>query len=253
MDILSILSGSSVFIIIVLGFLASAIKVVTEYERVVVFRLGRAIHNPKGPGLVIVIPVLDRVVRVDLRTVTFDVPAQDVITKDNVTLKVNAVVYFRVVDPLKSVVSIENYMYATSQLAQTTLRSVMGEVDLDQLLSERNTINQKLQNILDVQTDAWGIKVSHVEIKQIDLPMEMQRAMAKQAEAERERRAKVIAAEGEFQAAKQLAAAAETMGKQELTLQLRYLQTLKEVAGSQGNSTMVFPFPTEFLKLFGGK
>lgn len=253
MDILSVLSGSSVFIIIVLGFLASAIRVITEYERAVVFRLGRALQQPKGPGLVIIIPVLDRVVRVDLRTVTFDVPAQDVITRDNVTLKVNAVVYFRVVDPLKSVVSIENFMYATSQLAQTTLRSVMGEVDLDQLLSERNTINQKLQNILDVQTDAWGIKVSHVEIKQIDLPIEMQRAMAKQAEAERERRAKVIAAEGEFQAAKQLAAAAETMGKQELTLQLRYLQTLKEVAGAQGNSTMVFPFPTEFLKMLAGR
>ena len=253
MDILSILSGSSVFIIIVLGFLASAIRVITEYERAVVFRLGRALTEPKGPGLVIVIPVIDRVVRVDLRTVTFDVPAQDVITKDNVTLKVNAVVYFRVVDPLKSIVSVENFMYATSQLAQTTLRSVMGEVDLDQLLSERNTLNQKLQSILDVQTDSWGIKVSHVEIKQIDLPIEMQRAMAKQAEAERERRAKVIAAEGEFQAAKQLANAAETMGKQELTIQLRYLQTLKEVAGSQGNSTIVFPFPTEFLKLLGTK
>lgn len=253
MDILSLLSGSSFFIIIVLGFLASAIKVFNEYERGVIFRLGKVLGDPKGPGLVIVIPVIDKVVKVDLRTVTFDVPAQDVITKDNVTLKVNAVVYFRVVDPVRSVVAIENYMYATSQLAQTTLRSVMGEVDLDQLLSERNTLNQKLQNILDEQTEAWGIKVSHVEIKQIDLPMEMQRAMAKQAEAERERRAKVIAAEGEFQAAKQLAAAAETMGKQDLTIQLRYLQTLKEVAGSQGNTTTVFPFPTEFLKFLAPK
>ncbi|MBL7668931.1 MAG: slipin family protein [Bdellovibrionaceae bacterium] len=253
MDILSILSGSSFFIFIIIGFLASAIRIVTEYERVVIFRLGRALPTAKGPGLIVVIPLIDRVVRVDLRTVTFDVPPQDVITRDNVTLKVNAVVYFRVVDPLKSIISIADYMYATSQLAQTTLRSVMGEVDLDQLLSERNMLNVKLQSNLDIQTDSWGIKVSHVEIKQIDLPIEMQRAMAKQAEAERERRAKVIAAEGEFQAAKQLANAAETMGKQELTLQLRYLQTLKEVAGAQGNSTIVFPFPTEFLKMFGAK
>jgi regulator of protease activity HflC (stomatin/prohibitin superfamily) len=192
------------------------------------------------------------VVKVDLRTVTFDVPAQDVITKDNVTLKVNAVVYFRVVDPLRSVVSVENFMYATSQLAQTTLRSVMGEVDLDQLLSERNTINQKLQTILDTQTDSWGVKVSHTEIKQIDLPIEMQRAMAKQAEAERERRAKVIAAEGEFQAAKQLSAAAETMATQELTLQLRFLQTLKDVASSPSSSTIVFPFPIEFIQMLAG-
>lgn len=253
MDILSILSSSSIFIIIVLGFLASAIKILNEYERAVVFRLGKVLSEPKGPGLVIVVPVIDKVVKVDLRTVTFDVPAQDVITRDNVTLKVNAVVYFRVVDPTRAVIGIENYMYATSQLAQTTLRSVMGEVDLDQLLSERNTINQKLQSILDLQTEAWGIKVSHVEIKQIDLPIEMQRAMAKQAEAERERRAKVIAADGEFQAAKQLAAAAETMGGQKLTIQLRYLQTMKDVASSQGNTVTVFPFPTEFLEMFGRK
>lgn len=244
------ISSYLIFLVPVFMFLASMIKVLNEYERGVVFRLGKALAKPKGPGIALIIPVVDRMVRIDLRTVTFDVPAQDIISKDNVTLKVNAVIYFRVTDPLKSVISIENYMYATSQLAQTTLRSVLGEVDLDQLLSDRNTINQKLQVILDEHTEAWGIKVATVEVKQIDLPIEMQRAMAKQAEAERERRAKVIAAEGEFQAAKQLAAAAEKMGEQELTLQLRYLQTLKEVASSQGNTTTVFPFPTEFLKTF---
>ncbi len=244
------LSSYLVFIVPVAMFLFSAVKVLNEYERGVVFRLGKALPAPKGPGLVIIIPVLDRMVKIDLRTVTFDVPAQDIISKDNVTLKVNAVIYFRVTDPSKAVISIENYMYATSQLAQSTLRSVLGEVDLDQLLMERNTINQKLQVILDEHTEAWGIKVATVEVKQIDLPIEMQRAMAKQAEAERERRAKVIAAEGEFQAAKQLGNPAETMGKQELTLQLRYLQTLKEVASSQGNTTTVFPFPTAFIKMF---
>ncbi len=239
-----------IFFVLVFMFLASMVKILNEYERGVVFRLGKALPNPKGPGVVLIIPLIDRMVRIDLRTVTFDVPAQDIISKDNVTLKVNAVIYFRVTNPLKSVISVENYMYATSQLAQTTLRSVLGEVDLDQLLMDRTTINQKLQAILDEHTEGWGIKVATVEVKQIDLPMEMQRAMAKQAEAERERRASVIAAEGEFQAAKQLAAAAETMGKQELTLQLRYLQTLKEVASSEGNTTTVFPFPTEFLKTF---
>lgn len=250
MDILSLLSSSSVFLIIVVGFLASAIKILNEYERGVVFRLGRALETPKGPGLVIIIPVLDRMVKVDLRTVTFDVPPQDIITRDNVTLKVNAVIYFRVTDPLKSVLAIENYLFATSQLAQTTLRSVLGQVELDELLSSREMLNQKLQGILDQQTEPWGIKVSHVEVKQIDLPPEMQRAMARQAEAERERRAKIIAAEGELQAAKKLSEAATQMEISPVTLQLRYLQTLREVSAQEGNNSIVFPFPTEFLKFF---
>ena len=253
MDLFSIFSGSSFFIIIIIGFLLSALKIFNEYERGVVFRLGRAIQEPKGPGLIIVIPIIDKVIKVDLRTVTFDVPSQDVISKDNVTLKVNAVVYFRVVDPLKSVIGVENYLFATSQLAQTTLRSVMGQVDLDELLSSRETINHKLQAILDQQTEPWGIKVSTVEVKQIDLPVEMQRAMARQAEAERERRAKIIAAEGELQAAKQLSEAAEQMAASPITIQLRYLQTLKEVSQAQTNTTTVFPFPMEFLAGFTGK
>ena len=250
-SLLNALPSMSVMIFILVAFLASAIRILNEYERGVVFRLGRALNKPKGPGLILLIPIIDRMLRTDLRTVTFDVKPQDVITRDNVTLKVNAVVYFRITNPLKSVIAVENFMYATSQLSQTTLRSVMGEVDLDQLLSDRSTINAKLQSILDEQTEVWGIKVTTVEVKQIDLPIEMQRAMAKQAEAERERRAKVIAADGEFQAAKQLSAAAELMSKHSMTIQLRYLQTLKEVAGSQGNTTTVFPFPTEFLKTFG--
>ena len=215
-----------------------------------VFRLGRAIKEPKGPGLVVIVPILDKMTRVDLRTVTFDVPPQDIITRDNVTLKVNAVIYFRVVDPLKSVIEIENYLFATSQLSQTTLRSVLGQVELDELLSERESLNTKLQNILDVQTAPWGIKVSHVEVKQIDLPPEMQRAMAQQAEAERERRAKVIAAEGEFQAAKQLSEAGKLMSESPGTISLRYLQTLKEVSSEEGNHTIVFPFPLDFMKFF---
>ena len=251
MELISLLPGGSVFFIVIAGFLASSLRILNEYERAVIFRLGRSITIPKGPGMMILIPLLDKMVRVDLRTVTFDVPPQDVITRDNVTLKVNAVIYFRVVDPLKSVVAIENYLFATSQLAQTTLRSVLGQVELDELLSSRETLNLKLQGILDQQTEPWGIKVSHVEVKQIDLPPEMQRAMARQAEAERERRAKVIAAEGEFQAAKQLAAAAEEMSKNSTTLALRYLQTLKEVSGQQGNSTIVFPFPTDVMRFLG--
>lgn len=250
MELINLLPGGSLFVVIVLGFLMSSVKILNEYERGVIFRLGRAITDPKGPGLFILIPMIDKMVKVDLRTVTFDVPSQDIITRDNVTLKVNAVMYFRVVDPLKSVVAVENYLFATSQLAQTTLRSVLGQVELDQLLSERDSLNQKLQEILDQQTEPWGIKVSHVEVKQIDLPPEMQRAMARQAEAERERRAKIIAAEGELQAAKSLSEAAEQMAKSPVTVQLRYLQTLKEVSGQQGNSTIVFPFPTEFIKLF---
>lgn len=250
MELLQLLPGGSVFILILLGFLFSSIKILNEYERGVVFRLGRAVQIPKGPGLVIIIPVIDKMIKIDLRTVTFDVPPQDIITRDNVTLKVNAVIYFRVVEPLKSVVAIENYLFATSQLAQTTLRSVLGQVELDELLSSRDSLNHKLQGILDLQTEPWGIKVSHVEVKQIDLPPEMQRAMARQAEAEREKRAKIIAAEGELQASKQLAEAADAMSKNSTTLALRYLQTLKEVSGQQGVSTIVFPFPTDLIKLF---
>ncbi len=247
----TILSGGSIFLIFFVALAATSIRILNEYERGVIFRLGRAIQEPRGPGLIFLIPLLDRMVKVDLRTVTFDIPPQDVITRDNVTLKVNAVIYFRVTDPLKSVIAIENYLFATSQLSQTTLRSVLGQVDLDELLSSRETLNHKLQEILDTQTEPWGIKVSHVEVKQIDLPPEMQRAMAQQAEAERERRAKVIAADGEFQAAKALSEAALQMATNPLTFQLRYLQTLKEVSDADGNSTIVFPFPTEFLNFFG--
>lgn len=242
-------TGGSFFVIIIVVFLIASVKVMNEYERGVIFRLGRALDAPVGPGLVIILPIIDRMVRVDMRTVTFDVPPQDVITRDNVTLKVNAVIYFRVVDPLKSQIVVERYLYATSQLAQTTLRSVLGQIDLDELLSSRDSINQKLQAILDQHTDPWGIKVVAVEVKQIDLPVEMQRAMAKQAEAERERRAKVIAAEGEFQAARQLSDAAELMARQPQTIQLRYLQTLREVSANSG-STIVFPFPSEMLSFF---
>lgn len=249
---IELFTGSGLFVILIIVFLINAIKILNEYERGVVFRLGRALKEPKGPGIIILIPFIDKMRRVDLRTVTFDVPPQDVITKDNVTLKVNAVVYFRVVDPLKSQIAIEQYLYATSQLSQTTLRSVLGQVDLDELLSARDMINVKLQSILDQHTDGWGIKVSTVEVKQIDLPLEMQRAMARQAEAERDRRAKVIAAEGEFQAARQLAAASEVMSSSPHTIQLRYLQTLKEVS-TQAGSTIVFPFPIDFIKAFAPK
>lgn len=247
--IVQLLSGSGIFILIVGAFLFSSIKILNEYERSVIFRLGRALPQPKGPGLIVLIPLIDKMVKLDMRTLTFDVPSQDVITRDNVTIKVNAVIYFRVVDPIKSVVAVENYMYAASQLSQTTLRSVLGQAELDELLAQRDSINHKLQAILDLQTEAWGIKVSNVEVKQIDLPPEMQRAMARQAEAERDRRAKVIAAEGEFQAAKQLSEAADQMNKSPQTILLRYLQTLKEVSVSP-SSTVIFPFPTEFLKVF---
>ncbi|HKZ17931.1 MAG TPA: slipin family protein, partial [Geobacteraceae bacterium] len=212
------------------------------------FRLGRVI-GAKGPGLIILIPVVDRMVRVDMRTITMDVPPQDVITRDNVSIKVNAVVYFRVLDANAAVIKVENYLYATSQLAQTTLRSVCGQVELDEILSEREKINVNLQEILDRSTDAWGIKVSHVEVKQIDLPEEMKRAIAKQAEAERERRAKVIAAEGEFQAAQKLIEAAALMATQPISLQLRYLQTLAQVA-AENNSTTLFPIPIDLLTPF---
>jgi len=237
-----------VVVIVAIMFISSAIKVLNEYERGVIFRLGRII-GAKGPGLIILIPVVDRMVRVDMRTITMDVPPQDVITRDNVSLKVNAVIYFRVVDANDAVVKVENYLYATSQLAQTTLRSVCGQVDLDEILSARDKINMNLQEILDRSTDAWGIKVSHVEVKQIDLPEEMKRAIAKQAEAERERRAKVIAAEGEFQAAQKLIEAAHLMATEPISLQLRYLQTLTHVA-AENNSTTLFPIPIDLFKPF---
>jgi regulator of protease activity HflC (stomatin/prohibitin superfamily) len=242
-------------IILLFFFLASAIRVLKEYERGVIFRLGRVIRV-KGPGLIILIPVVDKMVKVSLRLITMDVDPQDVITRDNVSLEVNAVIYFRVMDPVKAVIEVENYMYATSQLAQTTLRSVCGQAELDELLSEREQINTQLQEILDAQTDPWGIKVSTVEVKHIDLPQEMQRAMAKQAEAERERRAKVINAEGEYQAAGKLAEAATIIREHPMALQLRYLQTVQEVA-AENNSTTIFPIPidlfTPFLSLFEKK
>ncbi|MFH0787784.1 MAG: slipin family protein [Pseudomonadota bacterium] len=237
-------------VIVVLGifFLSSAIRILNEYERGVVFRLGRVL-GAKGPGLIILIPVIDKMIKVDLRTVTMDVPAQDVITRDNVSVKVNAVVYFRVMDAVKATVEVQQYLYATSQLAQTTLRSVCGQAELDKILSEREKVNTEIQEILDLHTDPWGIKVSVVEVKQIDLPQEMQRAMAKQAEAERERRAKVINAEGEFQAAARMADAAAIIEAHPVALQLRYLQTLREVA-SENNSTTLFPIPIDLFKPF---
>ena len=237
-----------VVIVLVFMFLASAIRVLNEYERAVVFRLGR-IRDVKGPGLIIIIPGIDKVVKVDMRTITMDVPPQDVITKDNVSIKVNAVVYFRVVDANAAVIDVENYLYATSQLAQTTLRSVCGQVELDEILSAREKINIHLQEILDRSTDPWGIKVSLVEVKQIDLPEEMKRAIAKQAEAERERRAKVINAEGEFQAAQKLIEAAALMETQPMSLQLRYLQTLNQIS-AEHNSTILFPIPIDLFKPF---
>ncbi len=237
-----------VVVVLVVMFLASAIRILNEYERAVVFRLGR-IRDVKGPGLIIIIPGIDRVVKVDMRTITMDVPPQDVITKDNVSIKVNAVVYFRVVNANAAVTNVENYLYATSQLAQTTLRSVCGQVELDETLSAREKINMHLQEILDRSTEPWGIKVSLVEVKQIDLPEEMKRAIAKQAEAERERRAKVINAEGEFQAAQKLIEAAALMETQPMSLQLRYLQTLNQVA-AEHNSTTLFPIPIDLFKPF---
>jgi regulator of protease activity HflC (stomatin/prohibitin superfamily) len=235
-------------IVLLIFFLSAAIKVLREYERGVVFRLGRVIST-KGPGIIIIIPIVDKLIRVSLRLVAMDVPPQDVITRDNVSVKVNAVIYFRVMDPNNAIIEVENYLFATSQLAQTTLRSVCGQVELDELLSERDKINATLQEILDKHTDPWGIKVSNVEVKHIDLPQEMQRAMAKQAEAERERRAKVINAEGEFQAAAKLREAAETIQDFPYALQLRYLQTLREVS-AENNSTTLFPIPIDLFKPF---
>ncbi|HED00166.1 MAG TPA: slipin family protein [Proteobacteria bacterium] len=237
-----------VIIFLAVLFFASALRILNEYERGVVFRLGRAI-GAKGPGLIILIPGIDKMRKVDLRTVTLDVPPQDIITRDNVSVKVSAVVFFRVMDAMKAVIDVENYLFATSQLAQTTLRSVCGQAEMDDLLAEREKINSKIQGILDMHTEPWGVKVSAVEVKQIDLPVEMQRAMAKQAEAERERRAKVINAEGEFQAATKLAEAAGIIEKYPMALQLRYLQTLREVA-AENNSTTLFPIPIDLFKPF---
>jgi len=237
-----------VLVVLVIMFLAAAIRILNEYERGVIFRLGRII-NQKGPGLIILIPIVDRMVKVDMRTIAMDVPSQDVITRDNVSIKVNAVIYFRVVDANRAVIEVENFLYATSQLSQTTLRSVCGQVELDEILSEREKINLHIQEILDRSTDPWGIKVTLVEVKHIDLPEEMKRAMAKQAEAERERRAKVINAEGEFQAAQKLADAAAVISKEPIALQLRYLQTLV-VIGAENNSTTLFPIPIDLVKPF---
>ncbi len=235
-----------VFFVIIILF--NAIRILREYERGVIFRLGRLIRV-KGPGLILLIPVIDKMVRVSLRTVVLDVPSQDIITQDNVSIKVNAVVYFRVLEPQNAIVQVENYLAATSQISQTTLRSVLGQSDLDDLLSQREKINHKLQQIIDANTEPWGIKVSNVEVKQIDLPTEMQRAMAKQAEAERERRSKIIAAEGEFQASQRLAEAAKILSEEPSALTLRYLQTLREIA-TEKNSTTIFPVPIDLLKAF---
>lgn len=237
-----------VIVFFALIILSNAIKILREYERGVVFRLGRLIAQ-KGPGLIFLIPIIDKMVRVSLRTVVLDVPPQDVITQDNVSIKVNAVVYFRVLDPRNAIVQVENYLSATSQISQTTLRSVLGQSELDDLLSQREKINHKLQQIIDANTEPWGVKVSNVEVKQIDLPQEMQRAMAKQAEAERERRSKVIAAEGEFQASQRLSDAAKILSDQPSALTLRYLQTLREIA-TEKNSTTIFPVPIDLLTPF---
>ncbi|HWP42282.1 MAG TPA: slipin family protein [Blastocatellia bacterium] len=239
-------------VVILLLYIFSVINILPEYERGVIFRLGRLLPEAKGPGLILVFRPIDRIVRVSLRTVTLDVPPQDVITRDNVTVSVNAVVYFRVIDPRLAVVEVENYLYATSQLAQTTLRSVLGEAELDDLLSQRERLNARLQEILDKHTDPWGIKVSMVEIKAVDLPQEMRRAMSKQAEAEREKRSKIIHAEGEYQAAEKLVSAASMMSSQPIALQLRYLQTLTEI-GMEQNTTVVFPIPIDILNALTGK
>ena len=233
--------------VVAIFFILNWIKVLKEYERGVVFRLGRVLDQPKGPGLILVLSPIDKLVRVGLRTIVLDVPPQDIITRDNVSVKVNAVVYFRVVEPKKAVIEVQDYLYATSQLSQTTLRSVLGQAELDELLSERDKLNSRLQTIIDEHTDPWGIKVSMVEIKHVDLPQEMQRAMAKQAEAERERRAKIIHAEGESQASAKLLEAANTLSQNPSTIQLRYLQTLVEI-GSENSTTIVFPMPIDLMK-----
>jgi regulator of protease activity HflC (stomatin/prohibitin superfamily) len=241
-----------IIVVVVAFYLLSSIKILNEYERAVVFRLGKLLDRPKGPGVILVFAPIDRMARVSLRTIVMDVPPQDVITRDNVSVKVNAVVYFRVMDPRKAIVEVESYHYATSQLAQTTLRSVLGQVELDDLLSERERLNAQLQQILDQHTDPWGIKVSSVEVKHVDLPPDMQRAMAKQAEAEREKRAKIIHAAGELEASEKLASAATAMAVEPMTITLRYLQTLTEIA-SEKNSTIIFPLPIELLNLLKPK
>lgn len=237
-----------VVLVVVAVILISSVKILYEYERGVIFRLGRIV-GARGPGFIVVIPFLERMVRVSLRLVTMDVPPQDVITRDNVSVKVNAVVYFRVIEPVKAILQVENFLYATSQLAQTTLRSTLGQVELDELLAEREKLNVKLQEVLDKQTDAWGIKVTMVEVKYVDLPQEMQRAMAKQAEAERERRAKVISAEGEFQASTKLSEASEILAKNPMSLQLRFLQTMNDISTEKG-STIILPIPIDMLRPF---
>jgi regulator of protease activity HflC (stomatin/prohibitin superfamily) len=239
----------ALIVLFVLGaYLISSIKILAEYERGVIFRLGKLLSEPKGPGVILVFAPIDQIVRVSLRTVVLDVPAQDVITRDNVSVKVNAVLYFRVMDPRRAIVEVENYMYATSQLAQTTLRSVLGEVELDDLLSQRERLNQHLQQILDQRTDPWGIKVSAVEVKHVDLPPDMQRAMARQAEAEREKRAKIIHAAGELEASAKLSQAAGVIATEPMAITLRYLQTLTEIAAEK-NSTIIFPLPIEIIHL----
>lgn len=243
---LGLLLAAFVFILLIL---ASAVRIVQEYERGVIFRLGRVTAGPKGPGLFFIIPIIDRMVKVNLQIVTLDIPPQDVITKDNVTLRVNAVCYFQVFDPIRATIEIQDYYYGTSQIAQTTLRAVLSKVDLDDILTERDRLNQTVQQIIDEATDPWGVKVARVEIKDVDLPQGMQRAMARQAEAERERRAKIINAEGEYQASEKLAQAAEVIARHPIAYQLRYLQTITEVAAEQ-NSTLVVPIPVEFLKAF---
>jgi len=244
------LTGVALILFFSVYILTSAIKVLKEYERGVVFRLGRIIPI-KGPGLVIIWPIIDKLVRVSLRTITMDVPPQDIITRDNITVKVNAVVYFRVMDPIKAITDVEDFYYATSQMSQTTLRSVLGQSQLDDLLSKRDELNAELQKVIDFQTEPWGVKVSTVEVKNVDLPVEMQRAIARQAEAERERRAKIIHAEGEFQASQKLADAAAVISVQPIALQLRFLQTLTEIAAEK-NSTILFPVPIDTLKYFLG-
>lgn len=244
--------GIGLIITIVVFYLMSCVKILKEYERAVIFRLGRVLSKPKGPGLIFVLKPIDTAVRVSLRLVTLDVPSQDIITKDNVSAKVNAVVYFRVMDPIKATIEVQDYQFATSQMAQTTLRSVIGQMELDELLSQRDKINHMLQTILDKQTDPWGIKVSTVEVKHVDLPEELRKAMARQAEAERERRAKIIAAEGEYQASEKICQAAERMQDTPMALQLRYLQTLVEI-GAENNTTTLFPIPIDIFKVFTEK
>jgi len=246
---MSLLTAPIIIVGIIVLYILNSIKVLREYERGVIFRLGRVLPQPKGPGLILVFAPIDRIVRISLRLITMDIPPQDVITKDNVTVKVNAVLYFRVIDPLKCVLEVQDYIYATSQLAQTTLRSLLGQVPLDDLLSEREKLNMRLQEIIEQHTDPWGIKVQLVEMKQVDLPENMQRAIAKQAEAERERRAKVIHADGEFQAADKLTQAADIISQNPQALQLRFLGTLTEIA-TEKNSTIVFPLPLELFRAF---